>query len=104
MLVGYGDGMELYMRQSLATALAITVMVRLGITHPPAGAAALIFSSGLLDWTHVLMMMVGNAIAIGTATLVNNMSEKRQYPMYWDGFIIDSYSRRKQDEEQKKQT
>jgi CBS-domain-containing membrane protein len=40
--VWYADGLELWVRQSLATALAIVAMVRLGITHPTAGATALI--------------------------------------------------------------
>lgn len=103
MAVSYADDkMELYMRQSLATALAVTAMVRLGITHPPAGAAALIFSSGALDWTHVLMMIVGNVIAIGTAVLINNLSEKRQYPVYWGVGCVEDFARKKQAEEQSK--
>lgn len=105
MAVGYGgDKIERYMRESLATALAITTMVRLGITHPPAGAAALIFSSGALDWTHVLMMIVGNVIAIGTATLVNNFSEKRQYPMYWGVGMIEDFVRKRKAGEVKKES
>ena len=84
--VSYADeGMSLWMRQSLATALAIAAMVKLGITHPPAGAAALLFASGSHGWGNMLMMLVGNVIAIGSASLINNISKSRQYPMYWMG-------------------
>jgi len=77
------DGLELWLRQSLATALAITAMVKLGLTHPPAGAAALIFAGGNNSWGNLVMMLVGNCIAIITATLINNFNTKRQYPMAW---------------------
>jgi CBS-domain-containing membrane protein len=95
--VSYIDSMEIWMRQSLATALAVTCMVKLGITHPPAGASALIFSSGLLDWTHMLMMIVGNVIAILAATLINNISNKRQYPMYWGAGFLEEFVRKRQE-------
>jgi CBS-domain-containing membrane protein len=85
MVVSYFDNSisALWLRQSLATAIAVAAMVKLGITHPPAGASALIFASGEFDWTHVLAFFVANVIAIGVATIINNTSNKRQYPMYW---------------------
>lgn len=79
--VGSIDGLDLWLRQSLATALAVTSMVKLGLTHPPAGAAALIFVGGSNSWGNLAMMLVGNCIAIATSTLINNVNEKRQYPM-----------------------
>lgn len=75
--------LDLWIRQSLATALAVTSMVKLGVTHPPAGAAALIFSGGNNSWGNLAMMLVGNAIAVCTSTIINNMNMKRQYPMSW---------------------
>ena len=77
------DAYEIWMRQVLVTALAVSAMVRLGITHPPAGASALIFSSGQYDWNHVLVFFAGNALAIALAVFINNLSLKRQYPLYW---------------------
>jgi CBS-domain-containing membrane protein len=44
--IGSISGLDLWLRQSLATALAIMTMAKLGLTHPPAGAAALIFAGG----------------------------------------------------------
>ncbi len=77
------DYLPLYLRQGLATAIAVAAMVKLGITHPPAGASALLFSSGDYGWMNVAFMLVGNIMAVTAAPIINNMSDKRQYPIYW---------------------
>eukprot|EP00525_Craspedostauros_australis_P012342 CAMPEP_0198110652 /NCGR_PEP_ID=MMETSP1442-20131203/2673_1 /TAXON_ID= /ORGANISM="Craspedostauros australis, Strain CCMP3328" /LENGTH=135 /DNA_ID=CAMNT_0043766799 /DNA_START=74 /DNA_END=481 /DNA_ORIENTATION=+ len=77
------DSVEPWLRQSLATALAVGVMVKLGITHPPAGAAALLFSTGRFTWNQVWIMLMANAVAVVLATLLNNFNDKRQYPTFW---------------------
>jgi len=82
-VIGQAKHLELWLRQSIATSLAIAFMVKLGVTHPPAGAAALFFSSGNSSWTQVALMLMGNVIAIICATLINNWSDKRQYPTFW---------------------
>jgi CBS-domain-containing membrane protein len=74
--------LPLWVRVPLATATAIASLTRLGITHPPASAAALIISSGGYDWIVLPLVLFGNAIAIITATLINNISDKRQYPTF----------------------
>ncbi|KAL3943625.1 MAG: hypothetical protein SGBAC_002293 [Bacillariaceae sp.] len=86
-LIGQIDDMELWLRQTLATSLAIGVMVKFGVTHPPAGAAALVFSSGKQSWRQVGLMILGNVIAVLSATLINNWNDKRQYPTFW-GFRL----------------
>ena len=78
-------GLDSTMRQALATALAIMLMARLGITHPPAGAAALIFSGGGYGWAHFGIMLAGNVLAIFLASIFNNANQKRQYPTFWGG-------------------
>lgn len=87
LLVAHGIGqstqLDPWMKQSLATSLAIAVMAKLGVMHPPAGAAALLFSTGSRSWPQVGMMLVGNAVAIACATLFNNLNDKRQYPTFW---------------------
>lgn len=60
--VGYADRLQSWMQQSLATALAITCMCKLGFTHPPAGAAALLFATGDYGWGNLLFMLVGNIV------------------------------------------
>lgn len=70
-------------RKALGTAIAITCMARLGVTHPPAGAAALIFTGGGYTWEHMGIMLAGNMIAIFSATVINDLNDKRQYPTFW---------------------
>jgi CBS-domain-containing membrane protein len=58
-------------------------MVKFGVTHPPAGAAALVFASGNYSWAQVGLMLMANLSAILCATLINNWSTRRQYPTFW---------------------
>lgn len=81
--IGQSAFLPAYWKQSLATSLAIGVMVKTGTTHPPAGAAALLFSTGSQSLRQVLMMLVANVAAILTATFLNNLSGSRQYPTTW---------------------
>jgi len=81
-------------RVPLTTALAIAAMCKLGITHPPAGAAAAIFaSSDVFDPFHALAMLLGNVLAITFAVLINNLNDKRQYPIYYS-FVPDGLQER----------
>mmetsp|Transcript_37540 Transcript_37540/g.79160 ORF Transcript_37540/g.79160 Transcript_37540/m.79160 type:complete len:512 (-) Transcript_37540:1674-3209(-) len=70
-------------RRSLGTSLAIMCMARLGVTHPPAGAAALIFTGGGYTWDHMGLMLAGNVLAIFFAAVINDLNVKRQYPTFW---------------------
>jgi len=82
-----------YLRISLATATAIAGMVKLGVAHPPAGASVLIISSGGYGWNILPPVLLSNLIAIVMSTLVNNLSEKRQYPTYFhlgEKFLSDA--------------
>jgi len=82
-----------YLRISLATATAIAGMMKLGVAHPPAGASVLIISSGGHGWNILPPVLLSNLIAIVMSTLVNNLSEKRQYPTYFhlgEKFLSDA--------------
>ena len=72
-----------WIRQGLATATAVAAMVKLGVVHPPAGASALLFAAGTYGWLNVAFMLVGNTMAVVAAIIINNMRDKRQYPIYW---------------------
>jgi CBS-domain-containing membrane protein len=72
-----------WLKQSLGTSLAIAVMTRCGVTHPPAGASAFLFASGLYGITHFVLLLAANFIAIFFGIVTNNLSEKRQYPTYY---------------------
>lgn len=78
-------------RVPVTTALAISTMYKLAVIHPPAGASAAIFS--LNDHTVVdfAFILVGSVIAILIAIPLNNLNDKRQYPMYY-AFIGDRWS------------
>jgi CBS-domain-containing membrane protein len=94
--VSYADNMSIWMKQALATSLAVAAMAKMGVIHPPAGAEALLFASGSFGWGNMLFVLVGNIIAIGASTIINNVSDYRQYPTFW-GFqhtidVIKGYS------------
>ena len=73
-----------YWRVPLTTALAIASMCKLGVIHPPAGAAAAIFASDdRFDGVYFGFMLVGNVIAICIAILINNLNDKKQYTIYY---------------------
>lgn len=74
---------EPWFRSALAPAIVIPMMAKLGITHPPAGAAAIVFSSGNFGWEEFGIFLAGVAISIITAVGINNWSDKRQYPTSW---------------------
>jgi len=72
-----------WVRVSLGTSVAVTVMAKLGVLHPPAGSIAVLYASGEYHWGHLALSMLANLIAIGVSILVNNLNLKRQYPQYW---------------------
>ena len=73
-----------YSRVPLTTALAIASMCKLGVIHPPAGAAAALFASDdRFDVAFLGLFLLGNLIAISTAILINNLNDKKQYPIYY---------------------
>eukprot|EP00979_Chaetoceros_neogracilis_P000798 scaffold171_cov284-Chaetoceros_neogracile.AAC.1 len=76
------DYLHRYLRISLATATAIATMLKLGVAHPPAGASVLIIASGDYGWNVLPSMLLSNIIAILMSTLINNLSEQRQYPTF----------------------
>jgi len=72
-----------WLRIALAPAVAISVTAKLGIIHPPAGAAAVVLASGNFDWIDYLLILLLNVILLVPAIAINNISQKRQYPTYW---------------------
>lgn len=87
------ESMSSWMQESVASSLAIAAMVKLGITHPPAGASALLFATGQYGWDNMAWVLLGNFVAIVVATFINNLSDKRQYPTYWGlGVLSHAFS------------
>ena len=81
--VSYLPSSLLSLRVSLATGLSIALMARFGVTHPPAGALAVILALGNYHWGSLGLYLVADMIVIGIAILINNLNEKRKYPQYW---------------------
>lgn len=71
---------------ALACASATCLMALTNTVHPPAGATALLAvvddSLVRLGWVLVPVMMLGCALMLGVALLVNNVAARR-FPMYW---------------------
>jgi hypothetical protein len=72
-----------WFRRVIGPAVAIGVMVKLGFTHPPAGAHAIVYSSGKYNFQFYALVVLSTVVSTIPATLVNNMSRKRQYPTFW---------------------
>jgi hypothetical protein len=85
--------LALWLRRAVGPAVAIGVMVKCGFTHPPAGAHAVVYASGDYTFAFYALVVFSTAVSVIPATVVNNMSIKRQYPTYW-GFIPDPIHKR----------
>ena len=83
-VIGSIEILPVWLRQTLSTVLAICFMVRCGITHPPAGAAALLVSGQKITYLSMSSTLIANVIAIGSSAVLNNLSTERQYPMSWN--------------------
>mmetsp|Transcript_34298 Transcript_34298/g.71412 ORF Transcript_34298/g.71412 Transcript_34298/m.71412 type:complete len:254 (-) Transcript_34298:464-1225(-) len=71
-------------RVSFTTALAIGLMAKFGWTHPPAGAATLLFASNpALGWSHLGVLLLANVVTLVLSSIINNLSPTRQYPIFW---------------------
>ena len=70
---------------SLATALAIVAMQITDITHPPAGATALLAAINPdiygLSWYYLPVVLLSSMLILVTALLFNNI--QRRYPVFW---------------------
>jgi CBS-domain-containing membrane protein len=53
------------------------------VTHPPAGAHSVIYSSGEYGWIFYLLVVLASILSLIPAVIVNNFSDRRQYPTYW---------------------
>ncbi|KAL7535602.1 hypothetical protein ACHAXR_006595 [Thalassiosira sp. AJA248-18] len=67
-------------RCALAPAIVTTTTAWLGIIHPPAGATSVVFSYDGYKLEDMLIFLGGVSIAIFLAVVINNLSDKRQYP------------------------
>lgn len=85
--------LPVWVRQAVGPAFAIAAMIKLGIPHPPAGAHSVIYADGKHNWGFYSLVVLCSVVSIVPATIVNNMSQKRQYPIYW-GYVPDAIATR----------
>ena len=71
------SNLDLHYKQSIATGLTIFLMVKLGVTHPPAGASALVYASENFGWGNMAFSLIAVWVAILTASFTN---------LWWIGF------------------
>lgn len=82
--IAYIKQLPKWLKPVIAPAIVIPGMARLGITHPPAGAAAVVFAAGKpMRWDLMGVFLIGVCVAIFNAVVINNLSDKRQYPTSW---------------------
>jgi len=74
------EDLDRWHRCVIAPTIVATFTARLGIIHPPAGASSIVFSYDNYGPDDMVIFMVGVAISIFIAVVINNLSDKRQYP------------------------
>mmetsp|Transcript_30086 Transcript_30086/g.89429 ORF Transcript_30086/g.89429 Transcript_30086/m.89429 type:complete len:181 (+) Transcript_30086:528-1070(+) len=79
--------LSVWVRRAVGPAVAITAMVKLGVPHPPAGAHSVIYSEGKHNWTFYGLVVLGTVFSVIPGILLNNLSSKRQYPIFWTKWL-----------------
>jgi hypothetical protein len=74
---------KVWIKQSLACAVAVGAMAKIGVVNPPAAANAFVFASGTFGFTNMAAALLSSLLAIFCAIFINNLSDKRQYPSFW---------------------
>jgi CBS domain-containing membrane protein len=78
-----------WLAAGLSVGLAVFFMGLFGVTHPPAGATALIAVIGdeavkHAGWLYIIQpVLTASLFMVITAMLFNNALHKRSYPQYW---------------------
>jgi len=79
----------LWVAQALAPALAIFVMAKVGLIHPPACASCVIYLNGYPEHKDLGWMYICSPVLLSCFSMVlmgvlgNNISKERAYPLYW---------------------
>ncbi len=82
-------GFEPWLAASLAVSLSIAAMQASGTMHPPGGATALIAVVGgeelkSFGYSYAFVPVgLSAAVLVCAAVIINNLSRRRRYPLYW---------------------
>lgn len=76
--------LPIWLRAAVVPAICISLTLKLGLVHPPAGAIAVLFSvKDNPDWFGFMFLLLGYAVANLYAVLFINLHEGAFFPMYW---------------------
>jgi len=79
-------GLPLIWKQALAVAFGVAGQAKLGILHPPATGLSYTFvSSDKYSWGTILTVYLADVIVVAMSMIILNLSEAKQYPLYWLG-------------------
>ena len=83
------ESLNRFHRAALAPTIVNTVTAKLGIIHPPSGAAAAVFAYQDFPDVDKLLFLLGVVISTFIAVIINNLSDRRQYPSTsWAAFKV----------------
>ncbi len=67
-----------------AVGITIFVMMLTRTVHPPAGGNPIIIMLGGFSWSYLVTpILLGSIIIVIFAVVINNIRQKRHYPLYW---------------------
>lgn len=79
-------GLPLIWKQSLAVAIGVSGQAFIGILHPPATGLSFAFAThDKWSWGTMVSVFLADLIMVVFAMMYINVSEKKQFPLYWLG-------------------
>ena len=82
-------GLPLIWKQALAVAFGVAGQAKIGILHPPATSLSYAFvTTKSYSWGTISSVYLADVVVVVLALLILNLSESKQYPIYWLGIDI----------------
>jgi len=79
-------GLPLIWKEALAVAFGVAGQAKLGILHPPATGLSYAFvKDDYFSWGTILTVYLADVIVVAMSMIILNLSEAKQYPLYWLG-------------------
>merc|ERR1712087_100793 len=86
--------MPMIWKQALAVAIGVSGQAYLGILHPPATSLSGAFAkNSSLSWGTMESVFIVDAVVVSMSMLILNLSENKQYPLFWMGVSYQELSR-----------
>eukprot|EP00984_Skeletonema_dohrnii_P009229 scaffold3522_cov82-Skeletonema_dohrnii-CCMP3373.AAC.1 len=79
-------GLPQIWKEALAVAFGVAGQAKLGILHPPATGLSYAFvKDDYYSWGTILTVYLADVIVVAMSMIILNLSEAKQYPLYWLG-------------------